>query len=175
VTGPTTYNEASEMQCPHVLSRYQALDQRDSMARAIATLQVRGEWNDDRSLNPEDYPPLTTAERLELIALGEVMARHYRHPAQVHHAVTAGATWEQITAATGGDISQARQGYRDWAEEQHSLRSDFPGGTIGLGDDEYAAAIEAATEPDEPEPEEYDPGPEVDDEGGMSEYRRWLP
>jgi hypothetical protein len=23
----------------------------------------------------------------------------------------------------------------------------------------------------EPEPEEYDPGPEVDDEGGMSEYR----
>ena len=28
---------------------------------------------------------------------------------------------------------------------------------------------------DEPEPEEYDPGPEVDDEGGMSEYRGWLP
>ena len=27
----------------------------------------------------------------------------------------------------------------------------------------------------EPEPGEYDPGPEVDDEGGMSEYRRWLP
>jgi hypothetical protein len=24
---------------------------------------------------------------------------------------------------------------------------------------------------DEPEPEDYDPGPEVDDEGGMSEYR----
>jgi hypothetical protein len=28
---------------------------------------------------------------------------------------------------------------------------------------------------DEPEPEEYDPGPEVDDEGGMSEYRHALP
>jgi hypothetical protein len=28
---------------------------------------------------------------------------------------------------------------------------------------------------DEPEPDEYDPGPEVDDEGGMSEYRGWLP
>jgi hypothetical protein len=28
---------------------------------------------------------------------------------------------------------------------------------------------------DEPEPDEYDPGPEVDDEGGMSEYRYTLP
>jgi hypothetical protein len=26
----------------------------------------------------------------------------------------------------------------------------------------------------EPEPEEYDPGPEIDDEGGMSEYRFLL-
>ena len=30
-------------------------------------------------------------------------------------------------------------------------------------------------EADEPEPAPYDPGPEVDDEGGMSEYRGWLP
>jgi hypothetical protein len=30
-------------------------------------------------------------------------------------------------------------------------------------------------EEDEPEPEPYDPGPECDDEGGMSEYRGWLP
>ena len=28
-----------------------------------------------------------------------------------------------------------------------------------------------ATDEPEPEPEEYDPGPEADDEGGMSEYR----
>ena len=27
----------------------------------------------------------------------------------------------------------------------------------------------------EPEPEDCDPGPEADDEGGMSEYRGWLP
>ncbi len=27
---------------------------------------------------------------------------------------------------------------------------------------------------DEPEAEEYDPGPEVDDEGGMSEYRHYA-
>ena len=28
---------------------------------------------------------------------------------------------------------------------------------------------------DEPEPDDFDPGPEVDDEGGMSEYRYILP
>jgi hypothetical protein len=56
----------------------------------------------------------------------------------------AGATWEQIAAATGGDPGQARRAYREWAEGQHQLRQDFPGGVIGLGDDEYAAAIKAA-------------------------------
>jgi len=140
----TTYDEASAVPWPDVLNRHQALTDRDSMARAIATLQARGEWNEDRSIRPEDYPPLTAAEHLELIALGEVMARHYRHPAQVHHAVLAGAAWEQIAAAAGTSADRARQAYRQWAEGQHRLRSDFPGGIIGLGDEEYAAAIQAA-------------------------------
>jgi hypothetical protein len=143
-SGNTTYGEASGMSLPDVLNRCQALTGRDSMARAIATLQARGEWNEDRSLNPEDYPPLTAAEHLELIALGERAARHYRHPALVHYAVVAGATWEQIAAATRGDPDQARQAYRDWAEGQHRLRSDFPGGTLGLDDGEYAAAVKAS-------------------------------
>ena len=146
MSAPTTYNEASEVPFPDVLNRYEELDQRDSMSRAIATLQARGEWGGDRSLNPEDYPPLTATEHLELLALGEVIARHYRHPVLVHHAVLAGATWAQIAAATGGDADQARQAYGQWAEGQHRLRQDFPGGTIGLGDDEYAAALKAAGE-----------------------------
>ena len=141
------------MQWPDVVNRYQALTDRDSMARAIATLQARGEWNDDRSIRPEDYPPLT-AEHLEVIALVEVMARHYRHPAQVHHAILAGATWAQIAAAAGGDPDQARQAYREWAEGQHRLRTDFPGGTVGLGDEEYAAALEAAGDSPEPKGDE---------------------
>ena len=146
MTGPTTYDEVSAMQWPDVLNRYQALTDRDSMARAIATLQARGDWGDDRSLSPEDYPPLTAAEHLELIALGEVIARHYRHPALVHYAVVAGATWQQIADAAGGDVHQARQAYQAWAEGQRQLRRDFPGGTLGLGDDEYAAALKAAGE-----------------------------
>ena len=37
---------------------------------------------------------------------------------------------------------------------------------------EWASAHLATAE--DPEPEEYDPGPEVDDEGGMSEYRHYA-
>ena len=124
MTSPMTFDEASEMPFPDVLNRYQALNDRDAMARAIATLQGRGQWNEDRSIKPEDYPPLTAGEHLELLALGEVIARHYRHPALVHHAVLGGATWAQIAAAAGGDPDQARQAYREWAEGQHRLRSE---------------------------------------------------
>jgi hypothetical protein len=144
---PVTYNEACEVPWPDVLMRWQELEQRDAMARAIATLQARDDWHDDRSIDPADYPPLTVAEHLELLALGEVAARRFRHPAAVHEAVLAGAPWSQIADATGGDPDEARQAYRAWAVEQHELRQQFPGGTIGLGDDEYAAAIEAAGEP----------------------------
>jgi hypothetical protein len=37
-----------------------------------------------------------------MLAGGEVIARHHRHPSQVPHTVMAGATWEQTAAATGG-------------------------------------------------------------------------
>ena len=140
----TTCDEASGMPFTDVLNRYQQLNDRDAMARAIAIRRARGEWNHDRSLDPDDYPPLTAAEYLEMLALGERIARHYCHPSQVHHTVIAGATWEQIAAATGGGPGQARQAYQEWAEGKHQLRQDFPGGIIGLRDDEYAAAIKAA-------------------------------
>ena len=146
MSAPTTYSEASEMPFTDVLNRYQALENRSTAARAIATLKARGEYEPNEHVNDEKFPPLTVAEHLEMLALGEVIARHYRHPALVHHAVLAGATWEQIAAATGGDADQARQAYGQWAEGQHRLRQDFPGGTIGLGDDEYAAALKAAGE-----------------------------
>jgi hypothetical protein len=141
---PVTYDEALEVSWPDLLMRWQALNDRDSIARAIATLQARGEWNDDHSLNPADYPPLTVDEHLELIALAEVAARRFRHPAYVHDAVLAGATWEQIAAAAGSDPQQARERYLRWAESQRELREQFPGGTIGLGQDEYRAAVRAA-------------------------------
>ena len=144
MNGPQDYDEVAEMPLADVLNRFQALEDRDSMARSIAASQARGRWNADGSIRAEDFPPLTAAEQLELIALGERLARYYRHPALVHYAVTAGATWEQVAAATGTTAAAARAAYAEWAEEQHRLRQDFPGGTVGLGDEEYAAAVRAA-------------------------------
>ena len=53
------------------------------------------------------------SEHLELLANGEALARYYRHPSILHHAVKAGASWEQIGAARGGRAEQARQDYRE--------------------------------------------------------------
>ncbi len=144
---PVTYDEACLLPWTDVLMRWQELEQRDAMARSIAALQARGKWNADRSLDPADYPPLSVAEHLELLALGEAAARRLRHPAAVHQAVLAGATWQQIGEATGGDADQARKAYRKWAEDQHRLREQFPDGSLGLGGEEYAAALEAVCEP----------------------------
>jgi hypothetical protein len=147
MNGPQDYEEIDQMPLTDVQDRYQALTDRDGMARAIATQQARGTWKGDGSIRAEDYPPLTADEHLEMIALGERLARYYAHPALVHYAVTAGASWEQIAAAAGGTVSQARQAYAAWAAGQRRLRQDFPGGTIGLDAGDYDAAVKAVGEP----------------------------
>ena len=45
------------------------------MARAIATLKARGTYEPNEHVKTEEYPPLTVAEHLEMIALGERIAR----------------------------------------------------------------------------------------------------
>lgn len=143
MTGPTTYNEASDGNIVDQIDRFSELTQRDLLAASIATLKARGEWTEDRArtLNPDDYPPLTVAGHLELLALGERIARYYRHPSQVDKAVRAGASWAQIAAATGTAEDATRAAYREWAIGQHRLHADIG---IGLDDAEYAAAIQAA-------------------------------
>jgi hypothetical protein len=69
------------------------------------------------------------------------IAQYYRHPAQVDRAARAGATWDQIAAATGTTAEAARAAYAEWAEGQHRLHADIG---IGLDDEEYAAALRAA-------------------------------
>ena len=136
MTGPQTYHEALELGLRNQIDRYEELTGRDLMARSIATLQARGEYDEDKHPSPEEYQPLTVAEHLEMLALGEAIAFYYRHPAGVDHAVRAGATWEQIAAARNTTAEAARAAYREWAEGQHKY--------AGMGDAEYAAAIEAA-------------------------------
>ena len=136
MTGPQTYHEAMDLSLRDQIARYEELTDRNLMARSIATLQTRGEYDKDKHPDPGDYPLLTVAEHLEMLALGEAIAFYYRHPAGVDHAVRAGATWEQIAAARNTTPEAARTAYREWAEGQHRY--------AGMGDDEYAAAFKAA-------------------------------
>ena len=134
MTGPKTYHEASNGSLPDQIARYHELSERDLIAGSIATLKARGTFQPNEHVNEERFPPLTVAEHLEMLALGEAIAFHYRHPAGVDHAVRAGATWEQIAAARNTTAEAARAAYREWAEDQHKY--------AGMGDAEYAAALE---------------------------------
>jgi hypothetical protein len=140
MTGPQTYHEAGDGSLPEQIARYHELSERDLLAGSIATLKARGTYQPTEHVNDERFPPLTVAEHLEMLALGERIAHYYRHPVQVHRAVKAGATWEQIAAATDTTAGDARAAYREWAEGQHTY--------AGMSDAEYAAALEAAGEPD---------------------------
>ena len=142
---PVTYNEASGGNIADQVDRYRELSEHDTMVRSIAILKARATYEPDEHVNEEKFPPLSMAEHLEMLALGERMARYYRHPAQVDRAVRAGATWAQIAAATGTTADAARAAYREWADGQHLL---YAGPGIGLDDDEYAAALELAGRPE---------------------------
>jgi hypothetical protein len=136
MTRPITYHQAMDLSLPGQIDRYGELTDRDMMARSIAILQARGEYDAARHLDPAEYEPLTVAEHLEMLALGEAIAFYYTHPAGVDRAVRAGATWEQIAAARNTTDGAARAAYREWAEGQHTY--------AGMGDDEHAAALKAA-------------------------------
>lgn len=143
-TGPVTYQDAqAAYRGTHdAINRFHDLTGRDLLARAVEQLRARGEY-DPAKHGPGDDQPLTAAEHLELLATGEMLARYYRHPARVHDAVKAGATWEQIGAARGTSADGVRQDYRQWAASQHWLYAEYDG-KFGMNDTEYAAATERA-------------------------------
>ena len=144
----TTYEQAQvTYRCTSdARDRFEELDNRDLSARAIATLQARGTYDPQQHGDVDKYPPLTAEEHLEVLAAGELLARHSRHPALVHYAVLAGASWPQVAAATGSDEATARQAYREWADGQHRLHADYES-KFGLDAVEHAAALRRTAEP----------------------------
>ena len=147
----TTYEQAQDtyLDISRARERFEELLNRDVTARALATLRARGTYDPERHGDADRYAPLTAGEHLEILAAGELLARHYRHPAHVHQAVLAGASWPQVAAATGADEAAARQAYREWADGQHQLHVDYDG-NFGLDAAAHAAALRRAAEP-EPE------------------------
>jgi hypothetical protein len=129
--------------------RYTELSDRDLNARTAALLRERGEF-DPANLGHQlvaASEPLSAAEHLEHLAIGEMLARYYRHPSMLDHAVKAGASWEQIGAARGTSAGQACRDYREWAEGQHNLLT-WTEGRTGKTDAEYAKAIARASDPE---------------------------
>jgi hypothetical protein len=80
-----------------------------------------------------------------VLALGELLSRHYRWSGYIDYALNAGATWKQIAEALYWDEDQARQDYRKWADGQHRLWLDLDG-RVGMGPTEYARAIARCSE-----------------------------
>ncbi len=85
MAGPVTYAEAAALPLSDVVMRWQELEQRDRTA----------------GCDGEDTPPLTVDEHLELLALGQVISRHFTQSRRVDRAMIAGASWMQIHAALG--------------------------------------------------------------------------
>ena len=94
----------------------------------------------------------------------------------------AGCGWTGTQQATYQDANTERQDHLTWhrlGQAQHSCVRRGGGHRYGECENDPATAApqregtsgDHTDEPEEPEPDEYDPGPEVDDEGGMSEYR----
>ncbi|MGW0659849.1 hypothetical protein [Streptodolium elevatio] len=92
--------------------------------------------------------PLTREEALELLALGEVLARKaaYGRQLSVRSARRAGASWTQIGAAVGTSKQAAWEAHNRWIDEQ--ARRDRDPGHWGMDADEVDAARFLAGEPD---------------------------
>ena len=138
----TTYDQTGRRYgtAAQARERFEELVVRDVRARALMALVARGDYDPRAHGDGDGVQPLTVTEHLELLAAAELLARYYRHPAHAHRALQAGATWEQVAAATGRSEGEARRDYRDWAEDEHRLWTDH-NGELGIGPAEYAAAV----------------------------------
>ncbi|KAB2346798.1 hypothetical protein [Actinomadura rudentiformis] len=114
------------------VSRYDELRARDAFAEGDA-----------------DVTALTQAEALELLALGEVIARKARYGRQlaVRSARRAGASWSQIGAAVGTSKQTAWETHNRWIDEQ--ARTDLGDGHMGMGETEVAEERSLAGSPDD--------------------------
>jgi hypothetical protein len=123
-------------------ARYDALRTRDALASPA-------EEDDPELATP--FPcteALTRDEALELLALGEVLARKaaYGRQLSVRSARQAGASWSQIGAALGTSKQAAWEAHNRWIDEQaeqHRRSDDW-----GMDEDDVATARSLAGEPE---------------------------
>ncbi len=96
---------------------------------------------------------LDRVEALELLALGEIIARKavYGRQLAVRTARAAGASWSQIGLALGATKQSAWEGHNRWIQEQ--VQQHENSGYEGLDELEAAQARQLAGDRDEKEDE----------------------
>ncbi|GAA1385571.1 hypothetical protein GCM10009639_08380 [Kitasatospora putterlickiae] len=120
------------------VARYDTLRTRDALAAPAG--------EDDAAT----APPLTREESLEMLALGELIARKaaYGRQLSVRSARRAGASWAQIGAALGTSKQSAWETHNRWIDEQARRPEDQ--GHWGWTEEDLTAARALAGDPDEP-------------------------
>jgi hypothetical protein len=124
-------------------ARYDELRVREALASA-----AMGAADEDDSRPAPSTPGLTREEALELLALGEVLARKasYGRQLSVRSARRAGASWSQIGAALGTSKQAAWEAHGRWIDDQ--AEQHRRSGYQGLDPDAVAAERALAGEPE---------------------------
>jgi hypothetical protein len=117
-------------------ARYDKLRSRDVLAPGADRAT-----HEDPPLDPHAVP-LRKEEALELLALGEVIARiaGYGRQLTVRSARAAGASWSEIGAALGMSKQSAWEAHGRWIDEQARQRDH---GVDGGTDEEFVADARA--------------------------------
>jgi hypothetical protein len=128
-------------------ARYDELRHRDALAPAADEAPDGDEASPGQS-DSEDMP-LSKDEALELLALGEVIARKagYGRQLAVRTARAAGASWSQIGAALGTSKQSAWETHTRWIEDQ--AEQHRRSGYEGMDEHDAAAAHALAGDIDE--------------------------
>lgn len=92
----------------------------DEVERRTTLLTAVARYDELRTRDALGDPPLEHAEALELLALGEVIARKagYGRQLGVRSARAAGASWAEIGAALGTSKQAAWEAHGRWIDEQ---------------------------------------------------------
>src|SRR3954470_14516421 len=116
----------------------------DALEKELTLAAAVTRFEDLRLRDSLADPPLTRAESLELLALGEVIARKsgYGRQLTVRSARTAGASWAEIGSALGTTRQSAWEAHQRWIEAQAAQHGAV--GQIGFDDADNAAARELA-------------------------------
>src|SRR3954465_11741263 len=122
-----------------------ALEKELTLAAAVTRLEAL------RLRDSLAAPPLTRAEAVELLALGEVIARKagYGRQLTVRSAREAGASWAEIGRALGTTTQAAREAHSRWIGDQ--AREYRGTGVGGLDELQAARARRLAGRPDDPD------------------------